>query len=170
MTFDLTVAAADRQRNHVQRVTEVFTPLNDVEHSFAQADHLKHVFAGRIEPAVVDGVITDVTQTKRDDLVYAARVARDQLRQSLYESPRKRAKPEWAASGMLDQPPNVSVFLPLNGNTPVAFENSHGKKLMDGLRQALHHHAQGSSQSSENTIYSQSPYLQSAAWTAAFAP
>lgn len=169
MAFDLAVAAADRQRNNVQRVSEVFTPLNDVEHSFAQADHLKHVFAGRIEPAVVDGAIVDVTQTKRDDLVYAARVAREQLRQNLYDSPRKRAKPEWAGNGMPNQPPNVAAFLPQNGNAPVAFEFSHGKKLMDGLRPALHHYAQGSSQNSDSTIYSPSPYLQSPVWTAAFA-
>jgi predicted ATPase len=170
MAFDLAVANAERQRNNVQRVSEVFTPLNDVEHSFAQPEHLKEVFAGKIEPAVVDGVITDVTRTKRDDLVYAARVARDQLQRSLYESPRKRQKPEWAANGMPNTPPNVAQFLPLNGNTPVAFELSHGKKLMDGLRPALHHQAQGSSQSTESTIYSQSQHLQTPGWAAAFAP
>lgn len=168
VAFELGVATAERQRNNVQRVSEVFTPLNDVEHSFAQANHLKHVFAGKIDPAVVDAVITDVMQTRRDDLVYAARVARDQLRQSLYEAPRKRAKPEWAASGMLEQPPNLAGFLPANGNIPVAFEHSHGKKLMDGLRPALHHHARGSSQVTESTIYSQSPHLQAPDWSAAF--
>lgn len=170
VAFDLAVAAADRERNHVQRVTDVFTPFNDVEHSFAQANHLKHVFSGRIEPAIVDGVIADVTQTKRDELVHAARVARDQLRHSLYDVPRKRAKPEWAASGMPDQAPNVAGFLPQDGNVPVSFEHSHGKKLMDGLRPALHHHGQGSSQATESTIYSLSPHLQTPTWVAAFAP
>jgi hypothetical protein len=170
MAFELATAASERQRNGVQRVSEVFTPLNDVEHAFAQPDHLKHVFAGRLEPEIIDAVVSDVTQLRRDELVYAARVARDQLKRSLYDSPRKRAKQEWPASGMPDQPPNVAGFLPANGNVPVAFEHCHGKKLMDGLRPAIHQQMQGSSQVSENMIYSTSGHLHAATWTDAFAP
>lgn len=169
MAFELATAAVDRQRNGVQRVSEIFTPFNDVEHSFAQPEHLKHVFAGKLEPAIVDAVIADVTQLKRDELVYAARVARDQFKQSLYDVPRKRTKPEWAAMGMPDQPPNIAGFIPANGNTPVAFEHCHGKKLMDGLRHAIHHQVQGASQVSENTIYSASAHLQAPTWADAFA-
>jgi hypothetical protein len=170
MAFELGTAAVERERNGVQRVREVFTPLNDVEHSFAQPAHLKHAFAGKLEPALVDAVITDVTQLKRDELVYAARVARDQVKQSLYDSPRKRGKPEWAATGMPDQPPNIAGFIPANGNVPVSFEHCHGKKLMDGLRSAIHHQVHGPSQVIENTIYAASAHLQSPAWNDAFAP
>lgn len=170
MTFELATAAAERQRNCTQRVYEVFTPLNDVEHSFAQPAHLKHVFAGRLAPEVVEGAIADVVAFRRDDLVNAARVARDQVKKGLYDVPRKRAKPEWAASNMPDQPPNVTGFLPPNGLTPVAFEHCHGKRLMDGLRPVIHHHVQGPSQESENTIYSISNHLQNNAWTQIFVP
>lgn len=66
----------ERLRNGVTRITGVFTPLNDVEHSFAQALHLKEVFP-ELAPEVIDEVIADVTARKRDDLVYAAWVARE---------------------------------------------------------------------------------------------
>ncbi len=145
MQFELTTAAAERQRNGVTRVDEVFTPLNDVEHSFTQAAHLKEVF-GELTPELIDAAITDVTAFKRDDLVAAARVAREQVRSSLYDSQRKRRKPEWAASGMPDNPPPIGGFVPANGLVNVSFEHTHGKMLMDGLRPRLHHHVGGASQ------------------------
>lgn len=170
MEFELATAAAERDRNGVERVTEIFTPLNDVEHSFAKPEHLKEVFAGRLDAGIVDGALEDVIAFRRDNLVNAARVARGQLKASLYDVPRKRAKPEWAASGMPNNEPNVSGFLPPNGITPVAFEHCHGKKLMDGLRPTLHHHIGGATQDVESIIYSVSDELKNPTWSAAFAP
>lgn len=167
MQFELATAAAERQRNGVTRVTEVFTPYNDVEHSFAQADHLKHVF-NDLEPALIDAAITDVTAFKRDELVNAARVAREKIRSTLYEAPRKRNKPEWAASGMPDNPPSISNFVPANGLTAVSFEHTHGKMLMDGLRPKIHHHVGGASQASNDRIYTVTEHLLTPNWIAAF--
>jgi len=89
MRFELATAAAERDRNGVTRVIEVFTPLNDVEHSFAQGAHLKHVFVNRLVPEIIDAAINDEKAVRRDELVNAARVARDQIRFTLYDSPRK---------------------------------------------------------------------------------
>lgn len=169
MQFELSTAAAERQRNGVTRVFEVFTPLNDVEHSFAQAAHLKEVFSD-LAPELVDAAITDVLAFKRDDLVNAARVARGQLHSSLYESPRKRGKPEWAASAMPDNPPPINGFVPANGLIAVSFEHTHGKMLMDGLRPKLHHHVGGASQVANNRIYTATDHLQTPDWMAAFNP
>lgn len=167
MQFELATAAAERARNGVTRVTEVFTPFNDVEHSFAQAAHLKQVF-NDLEPNLVDAAIADVTAFKRDDLVNAARVARGQVHSSLYETPRKRAKPEWDASRMPDNPPAIAGFVPANGLIAVSFEHTHGKMLMDGLRPKIHHHVGGSSQASNDRIYSVTNHLETPSWTAAF--
>lgn len=167
MQFELSTAASERLRNGVNRVAEVFTPLNDVEHSFAQAAHLKEVFNDRA-PELIDAVIADVTTFKRDDLVNAARVAREQILSSLYNVPRKRGKSEWVASGMPNDPPPISQFVPANGLVPVAFQHSHGKKLMDGLRPKIHHHVGGSSQESDNKIYTATSHLQTQDWTAVF--
>jgi energy-coupling factor transporter ATP-binding protein EcfA2 len=167
MEFELSTAAAERQRNGVARVTEVFTPFNDVEHSFAQAAHLKAVFQ-ELAPELIDAAITDVAAVKRDDLVNAARVAREQIRSTLYEAPRKRGKPEWAASGMPDNPPPIAGFVPANGLVPVSFEHSHGKMLMDGLRPKIHHHVRGASQVSDSRIYTNTVHLQTPTWAASF--
>lgn len=169
MQFELSTAAAERQRNGVTRVNEVFTPLNDVEHSFTQAAHLKEVF-NNLAPELVDDAITEVTAFKRDDLVNAARVAREQVCSSLYDSPRKRRKPEWAAAGMPDNAPPIGDFIPANGLAAVPFEHTHGKMLMDGLRPKLHHHVGGPSQALENTIYTATDHLRTPDWIAVCNP
>jgi len=167
--FELTTAASERQRNGVTRVTEVFTPLNDVEHSFALASHLKEVF-NDLAPELIDAAIIDVTAFKRDDLVNAARLAREQIASSLYNSPRKREKPEWIESGMPNNPPPNSDFIPANGLMPVSFQHSHGKKLLDGLRPKLHHLVGGASQALESRIYTETQHLQSPSWLEIFNP
>lgn len=167
MLFELSTADAERARNGVARVKEVFTPLNDVEHSFAQPTHLKAVFQ-ELVPALIDAAITDVTALKRDDLVNAARVAREQIRSTLYEVPRKRGKPEWAQAGMPNNTPSINGFLPANGLIPVSFEHSHGKMLMDGLRPKIHHHVGGASQTSDSRIYTSTEHLRAQNWIEAF--
>ena len=167
MQFEIATAAAERQRNGVARVTEVFTPLNDVEHSFAQAAHLKQLFDA-VAPELMDAAITDVIAFKRDELVSAARAAREQVRSSLYDVPRKRAKPEWAATGMPEHPPPIGDFIPANGLVPVAFDHTHGTMLMDGLRPKIHHLEGGASQLSNDRIYATTGHLQSPNWVAAF--
>lgn len=169
MHFELLTAASERQRNGVTRVLEVFTPFNDVEHSFAQAEHLKEVF-NNLAPELIDAAITDVTAFKRDNLVEAARVAREQIAVSLYQSARKRGKPEWIGSGMPDATPPIRDFIPANGLLPVSFEYSHGKMLMDGLRPKIHHLVGGASQASDSNIYTSTQHLQTVAWEDAFKP
>lgn len=169
MQFELSTAEAERKRNGVERVKEVFTPLNDVEHSFAQPAHLKTVFQ-ELAPDLIDAAITDVAALRRDDLVYAARVAREQIHTTLYDVPRKRGKPEWAASGMPDNIPSIKIFIPKDGQAPVSFEYAHGKMLMDGLRPKIHHHIGGASQASELRIYTNTDHLRTPTWAAVFQP
>jgi predicted ATPase len=169
MQFELSTAASERQRNGVTRVTEVFTPLNDVEHSFAQAAHLKAAFDD-LAPELIDAAITDVTTFKRDDLVNAARIARAQVQSSLYDVPRKRQKSEWAASGMPDNAPPIGGFIPANGLVPVSFEHSHGKMLMTGLRPKIHNLVGGGSQASDNQVYTATDHLRTPTWVDAFNP
>ncbi|HIF6775924.1 TPA: AAA family ATPase, partial [Serratia marcescens] len=167
MHFELECAAAERERNGVDRVTEVFTPFNDVEHSFSQAEHLKRVF-NNIQPDLIDAAITQVTSLRRDTLVNAARVAREKIASSLYRSPRKRAKPQWVDSGMPDNEPRIEGFIPPNGLVAVAFEHTHGKILMDGLRPALHPHIGGATQKINDSIYTVTDTLSTPTWAAVF--
>lgn len=166
MDFEIATAAAERQRNGVTRVTEVFTPFNDVEHSFAQAGHLQTRFP-QIAPEIIDAAITDVTAFRRDQLVAAAHTARGQIKTTVYDSPRKRGKQEWAQCNMPADPPPVGGFVPANGLVPVAFEHSHGKLLMDGLRSRIHQLVGGATQDCESSIYSSSNHLLAPNWMAA---
>lgn len=165
--FELSTAASERDRNGITRVVEVFTPFNDVEHSFAQASHLKEAF-NDLDPGLIDAAIGDVMAFKRDALVNAARTARGQVLSSLYDVPRKRRKPEWAQSGMLDNAPPITDFLPANGLTPISFPYAHGKMLMDGLRPKIHHQVGGASQTSDSRIFTATGHLQSPDWSNAF--
>lgn len=165
--FELATAASERQRNGVTRIIEVFTPLNDVEHSFAQASHLKKVFC-ELAPELVDAAIAEVTAFKRDDLVNAARVAREQVNLSLYSGERKRSKPEWAESGMPDDPPTIGTFIPKNGLSPVAFQYSHGKMLIAGLRPKIHHHLGGASQATSTRMFTVTDQLRTPDWIEVF--
>ncbi|WP_026480472.1 AAA family ATPase [Ahrensia sp. 13_GOM-1096m] len=165
--FEIATAEAERQRNGVTRVYEVFTPLNDVEHSFAQLNHLNEVFHD-INHDDIDETIKTVTALKRDELVNAARTARKQIDSSLYNVPRKRAKPEWNSCGMQDDAPPIGNFIPADGLTPVAFEHTHGKMLVVSLRGAIHQRVGGSSQTTEERFYSSTPHLRTTSWIAAF--
>ncbi len=167
MQFELSIAAAERQRNNVTRVTEVFTPLNDVEHSFAQAAHLKEVF-NDLAPELIDAAIVDVIALRRDDLVEAARVARQQVQVSLYDTQRKRKKPEWKDSGMPDVAPQTRDFLPANGLIPVSFQNSHGKKLMEALPQKIRPHVGGDQKEVARKIFSETGHLRTPTWVQLF--
>lgn len=166
MAFELSTAEAERQRNGVDRVMEVFTPLNDAEHSFAQAAHLQEVF-NDIPRERIDEIIESVIRFKRDDLVEAARKARQQIEQSLY-IPRKRNKPEWNSSGMPDHPPAGTQFRPENGNVPVSFQYSHGKLLLTDIRHQIHNVVGGASQAVESRIYSQTTHLRADSWSQVF--
>jgi hypothetical protein len=166
--FELSTAEAERTLNAVTRVNEIFTPFNDVEHSFTRAAHLKTIFS-ELDPKEIEEAITKATQLKRDDLVNAAREARANLKGTLYDVLRKRKKAEWSTSGMPDTPPKEKAFTPKDGLTDVTFENSHGKILMDGLRLEIHRLVGGDSQDIERRIYQATDQLRTPEWSELFA-
>lgn len=93
---------------------------------------------------------------------------RGQIRTTVYDSPRKRGKPEWAQCNMPADPPANAGFVPANGLVPVVFEDSHGKLLMDGLRLRMHQLVGGATQNCDNTSYSSSNHLLAPNWIDAF--
>ncbi len=168
MTYEVSVAEKERASLGVERVTEIFTPANDVEHSFAYPEHLKAVFPD-LSAEIVEAVVKDAIQEKRDVLVLAVQKARDHIDNSLYGSERKRGKPEWVAAGLPLVAPKIKQFLPTDGNTGFPLDSCHGKKLMPALRSKMHHQAGGSTESVNAKIFLQSPALVNVVWQAAFA-
>jgi hypothetical protein len=169
MAYEISTATKERENLRVERVIELFTPANDVEHSFANPEHLKAAFAGRIDENIVEATVRDAISHKRDTLVIAVQKARDKLAQSLYGSERKKKKPEWAAAGLSQDPPKVTDFLPADGSVSFPLPSCHGKKLLPVLKNKFHHHVGGSTQAVQSMIFSGSAHLVSTEWQAAFA-
>lgn len=169
MAYEIIVAAKERAHLGVERVTEIFTPANDVEHSFAQPDHLKAVFGDAISAEIVDATVRDAVQLKRDAMVLALQKARNTIDGNLYASERKKGKQEWAEAGLPQNAPRTENFLPADGNAAFPLSICHGKNLMPSLKDALHRHMRGSTQVVEAKIFSTSVELINPAWQAAFA-
>lgn len=167
--FEQAVFEAYCRNEKIDRVTELFTPLNDVEHLFTQPEHLKAVFAGRVAEAEIDAILTETIARLRDEMVQAARVARSKINNSLYDSDRMRRKDEWQSEGMPDAAPPTGDFIPADGLHPVAFENCHGKTLMRALKSAIHNRIGGNTKDIEAAIYQSAPTVSVPAWTNAFA-
>lgn len=161
--------ANQNARRKIERTVEVFTELNDVEHHFAKAEHLKIAFQGRIAPDRIDQLISEAIAFRRDEMTGAVRTARDVIEQKLYKSDRKRGKPEWNEAGMPAKPPTLKGFIPENGLVPVAFVKCHGKRLLQQLRTTLHAEVKGDSKALEADIFRPTAAVESEAWKAAFA-
>ncbi|WP_206360438.1 hypothetical protein, partial [Pseudomonas viridiflava] len=129
MAFEMALARSRMEFEGIDRISEIFTPLNDLEHSFIQPAHLDEVidFLGTDE---LINLVADVVADRRDDLTGKAREARAAISRSLYEPERMRQEKELRAeAGIPEKAPNVKKFLPANGKEPVAFEFCHGKTV-----------------------------------------
>lgn len=166
--FEQALFAAYKNEEGMDRVFELFTPLNDIEHQFAQPSHLKSVLAGRIDDERIDEIVSHSIARKRDEMVHAARQAREVLANTVYQSSRLRRKPQWHASGMPENPPRINRFIPEDGLQPVDFRLCHGKTLLTALRRDLHEALGGSTAEIEEILYSASPSIVINEWKAVF--
>jgi predicted ATPase len=169
MEFERLLVTNQNTRRKIERTVEIFTELNDVEHQFAKAEHLKIAFNGRIAPGRIDQLISEAIAFRRDEMTGAAGKARNVIEQKLYKSDRKRGKPEWGEVGMPAKPPALKGFIPENGLVPVAFEKCHGKRLLQHLRMTIHAEIKGDSKALEGDIFRPTVAVESEIWKAAFA-
>ena len=124
--FELALSRDFYSRQSVDRVTEIFTPLNDVEHSYAQPKHLHSTLSEHLLLTDIDDLVNREIALRRDDFINEIRVARQKVSDSIYASERKMKKNLRTQSGVPDTAPNVRDFLPVNGETPVDFRLCHG--------------------------------------------
>ena len=76
----------------VERVAEIFTPMNDIEHCFLQPAHLANVLTGQLDMKRIEDILTDVIAVQRDHITDAIRTARRVIESSLYKSERMQKK------------------------------------------------------------------------------
>ncbi|WP_413052450.1 AAA family ATPase [Pseudomonas bubulae] len=168
MAFEMALARSRMEFEGIDRISEIFTPLNDLEHSFIQPAHLDEVidFLGTDE---LINLVADVVADRRDDLTGKAREARAVISRSLYEPERMKQKKELRAeAGISEKAPNVKKFLPANGKEPVAFEFCHGKTVFKGVLVALHTNIGGDTHDVPGHFLIPSSALRSADWIDAF--
>jgi len=164
MEFELSLAEEARTREGVERVVELFTPLNDVEHSFTQLDHLEEMLSGVLTRLQIEGAMKKQISLRRDDFIAEIREGRKQIDENLYQTPRKMNKPQRKAMGVPDTAPNVKLFLPANGVLPVEFEFCHGKKLLGLMIGALRPLVQKANIDIEKAIMAPSRAMRDPRW------
>lgn len=148
----------------IERVMEIFTPLNDIEHSFADPEHLKLVLKDKISSDKIDEVFQDVLQIARDEMTGRLRIARRAIDDSLYGSERQKAKPLWKEVGLPMKAPKHSEFLPASGKDSLQLEHCYGKDLLRRMTNRLNHEIKGPSDVVPGLILTASKALDCEAW------
>lgn len=169
MAFEKAVFDKWCQQEGVDRIVELFTPFNDVEHSFVQPKHLFEVLSNELGKERVEAILADVIMTERDEITAKIRAARDVIGNNLYESERMKRKANLRAeSGIPDKAPKTKGFLPANGAVPLEVEQCHGKTVFRALTAVLHKELGGDSKAIPGKVLKVSKHLLVADWRAAF--
>lgn len=148
-------------------ITEIFTPLNDIEHSFLQFDHLEEVFQDQLSRQDIEDIFTEGVEKNREALIQDATDAREVLLEKLYSSQRKREKTAWKKCKMTNKAPDIGNFIPRE-NESLVFENCHGKRLLRIMHNGLHNSIKGPPNMVVKNIKTSTEHLQCPIWVNAF--
>ena len=154
-------------RNIPDNITEIFTPLNDVEHSFLQLDHLEEVFQGQLSRQDIEDIFAEEVERNREALIQEVVDAREVLLERLYSSQRKMKKPAWKKCKMTNKAPDIGNFMP-NKNESIPFEHCHGKRLLRIMHNGLHNRIKGPSAIVVKSIKTRTEHLRNPIWMNAF--
>lgn len=165
MAFEQLLASAWYASNGGERIVELFTPLNDIEHSFLNLDHLSHVFNGVAVREQIETALNEAIATKRDDLTGRIRAARAVVKMELYDSDRMKRKTDFRArSGIAEAPPRINIFLPEDGTHPLMLEQCHGKTVFRAFLNKLHRAVGGDTRTFPGYILRESEHLRTQGW------
>lgn len=149
-------------------ILEIFTHINDVEHSFIQPAHLREVLATEVKPEDVENILKRAIAKERDEITNSIRKARSVVEREIYEPERMKKKIELRKkAGIPDKPPSANGFLPANGVTPLTLEQCHGKTVYRSLLAELHEELKGDSRRFKGMLLKESPHLTNPKWQAA---
>lgn len=170
LQFEQLLVEARLQLDGASNISEIFTPLNDIEHSFLNINHLKHSLKTIASEEQINIALADSINKRRDDLTGKLRSARDVIERSLYNCERMKGKIEFRnQSGIKDKPPKIKTLLPTDGRYPLAFENCHGKTLFRAFITELHLAIKGDSKAISKLIITPSKHLKNPTWEKTFA-
>jgi len=170
LEFEKLLVNARLQLEGATNIHEIFTPLNDVEHSLLNIEHLKHSLKTVANELQIQTALADAINKKRDDLTGKLRSAREVIERALYDCERMKSKKALRAqSAISDKPPKLKTLLPLDGTHPLDFEICHGKTLFKAFITELHSEIKGDSKAISKLIITQSKHLKDPDWKTAFA-
>jgi len=163
--FEMLLAKTWYKSNECERVEEVFTPHNDIEHSFLHVEHLSHVLEGVLAKDRIEFVLKEAINVKRDDITGRIRSARDVVKSELYDPERMKKKVALREkAGISDNPPKINMFLPVDGNHDLKIEQCHGKAVYNSFITKLHGELRGDSKLIPGLVLKESPFLVSKQW------
>ena len=154
-------------RDIPDNITEVFTPFNDIEHSFLQFDHLEEVFQDQLSRKDIEDIFADGVEKNKAILTQKISNAREVLLERLYSSERKRKKAAWRKCKMTDKAPDIYNFMPKK-NENVSFEHCHGKKLLKIMHDGLNTRVNGPTNIVVKNIKTGTKHLRTPSWVNAF--
>lgn len=168
VNFELTLSKQNLPRN----VVEIFTPYNDVEHSFAKCEHLFEALEKKFPSKINENVIKDAqlegSRKCQNEIVRLANKARDVIKVQVYDCLRKTEKDEWQKCKMPNKPPAISKFLSKDSRQIIPFGSYHGKTAMCAIESELHSKVGGRHDEFCKVIYSPTQHLKCKTWSRAF--
>lgn len=163
MNFERLLFEQFLKNEDAERIVELFTPLNDIEHSFLSVEHLSYIFTDGEE--IIEQALKDAAAIKRDELICKIRDARNVIKERLYDSKRMAKKTLLREqSGIDETPPQLKTFIPKDGKTPLSIEQCHGKTLYKSFLSEIHMAAGGDTKEIKNLILETSPHLKNEDW------
>jgi predicted ATPase len=153
--------------NNVEKVTEIFTTGNDIEHAFCQDSHLQTCFHERTA-ADIENICVSAIAQKRDDLVASLDTARNVIKESLYDTPRHRSNAAWVTASLPNKCKLGAKFRPNDSANPFPFASCHGKTLERAVRGKIAQEFGGGSDEIMQKLHQVSPALTDPRWTGKF--
>jgi hypothetical protein len=165
MSFELALASARFKLDGCEKAFEMFTPLNDIEHSFLNSHHLEKSLANFANPQQIQDALSNALAIKRDELTAKIHSAREVIKRNLYDCERMKKKVEdRKSSGISLKPPKNKTFLPEDGRHPIEISQCHGKIAYRSFIAELHKTIKGDSRSIEPKIMTCTEFLRDKSW------
>ncbi|HHQ3294419.1 AAA family ATPase [Pseudomonas aeruginosa] len=169
MAFELRLSEERFKLEGCTNTVEIFTPLNDVEHSFLNLEHLCVALAKMASKEQILQALDEALAIKRDELTARINTARGVIKRDLYDCERMKKKTAIRKTCKLpNSAPKTKAFLPIDGRQPLKLEQCHGKIAFRAFVTELHKLIKGDSGNIQPAIIKPSKFLAIPDWENAF--
>lgn len=152
--------------NISENVTEIFTPLNDIEMCFLNFEHLGEVFKGKIEKEKIKEIVFEEIQKNNIKLIDKFKDSRRAIDNNLYPKS-KRDEDKWVVAKMPEKSPSIGEIIQSSDGL-ISVNCCHGKMLMNILVTRLQGELRSSKRDVEHMIFTKSKHLGIKNWNDKF--